>query len=149
MTRSLHARQVLAALERWPRGLTVCQPYAHLIAIGEKPIENRVWTTTYRGPVFVHAGLSRAWLDPGDLARFPVLDFGAVVAIADLVDCVPVSQLPVALRGHEHAHGPVCWVLERVVRLERPLPMKGARGLWYPEESLVAAVRAQLLELAA
>jgi hypothetical protein len=143
-------RETLARLEqRWPRGLTVCQPYAHLIACGQKPIENRTWSTPYRGPLLVHAGLSRAWLDPGETARYPDLAFGAVVAIAELVDCRPVSQLPPALRDHEHANGPLCWVLERVVPLARPVPATGARGLWYASDALVVAVRTQLRGLAA
>jgi hypothetical protein len=30
--------------------LSVRQPYAWLIVAGFKPIENRTWRTTYRGP---------------------------------------------------------------------------------------------------
>jgi hypothetical protein len=40
--------------------LTVCQPYAEMIACGHKPVENRVWWTFYRGPLLIHAGKSRA-----------------------------------------------------------------------------------------
>lgn len=33
------------------KALTICQPYAHLIAIGTKRAENRTWDTAHRGPV--------------------------------------------------------------------------------------------------
>lgn len=37
--------------------LSVRHPWAHLIIEGVKPVENRPWTTTYRGPLLIHAGL--------------------------------------------------------------------------------------------
>ncbi len=112
------------------KALTVCQPYAHLIAIGAKPIENREWPTRYRGPLAIHAGRSRDWLDEDSEAEFPGMVFGAVVAIATLYDCVRLAQLPDLLAGHQHAHGPWCWLLKEIVRLPQPLTVRGAQGLW-------------------
>ncbi|MEO5742762.1 MAG: ASCH domain-containing protein [Vicinamibacterales bacterium] len=126
------------------KALTVCQPYAELIARGDKPIENRTWPTSYRGPLAIHAGKSRAWLgaDDEDAALYAVdvraIPFGAVVAIADLVACLPLlypadgANWPArwkALANHEHANGPYCWVLENVRRIE-PAPYRGAQGIW-------------------
>lgn len=37
------------------RCLTLTQPYASLIAIGAKTIETRSWSTSYRGPLAIHA----------------------------------------------------------------------------------------------
>jgi hypothetical protein len=34
------------------------------------------------------------------------------------------------LRRHEHAEGPICWVLGHVERLERPIPCSGKQGLF-------------------
>lgn len=112
------------------KALTICQPYAELIALGEKPIENRTWPTSYRGLLAIHAGKSRSWMDDDDERRYPGMAFGAVVAVADLVDCRRVSQLPPELRDSEHANGPWCFVLENVRRLLPPIPAKGAQGLW-------------------
>jgi ASCH domain len=36
--------------------LTVRQPWAWAITHGQKNIENRTWTTCYRGPLAIHAG---------------------------------------------------------------------------------------------
>lgn len=115
------------------KALTICQPYAHLIAIGEKRVENRTWPTRYRGPLAIHAGKSRAWLtgdDPEGMA------YGAVVAIATVADCRTITDV---LRGcreypwlaeHPHAIGPWCWVLTNVTMLPEPIPARGAQGLW-------------------
>ena len=36
--------------------ITQPQPYASLIAVGAKTIETRSWSTSYRGPLVIHAG---------------------------------------------------------------------------------------------
>lgn len=40
---------------KYMRGLTLCQPWAQLMAFGEKTIETRSWKTDYVGPVAIHA----------------------------------------------------------------------------------------------
>ena len=42
--------------------LSVRQPWAWLIVHGHKPLENRSWATSYRGPLLIHAakGMTRA-----------------------------------------------------------------------------------------
>lgn len=102
------------------RALTVWQPWASLIAECVKTIETRSKPTHYRGPLLIHAGKStqcrrRGGLQVGDykvrpfgttgmalegpgLPRFRStprlqgywLPLGAVVAVADLVDVVPI-----------------------------------------------------------
>jgi ASCH domain len=37
------------------KALSVRQPWAWLIIAGHKDVENRSWTTTYRGPLLIHA----------------------------------------------------------------------------------------------
>jgi hypothetical protein len=50
------------------KALTVRQPWAWAIARGHKPIENRSWTTSYRGPLAIHAAAK--WDDdPEDALR--------------------------------------------------------------------------------
>lgn len=111
------------------KALTICQPYAELIARGEKVIENRTWPTSFRGQFFIHAGKSREWMDDGDEDDYPGMVFGALIATARLVDCVRFADLPPHLKNHEHANGPWCWVLDRVNRIE-PIRFRGAQGLF-------------------
>jgi len=32
--------------------------------------------------------------------------------------------------AHDHTEGPYCWLLNRVEKLDRPIPCNGALGLW-------------------
>lgn len=139
------------------RALTICQPYAHLICTGDKRVENRNWETQYRGPLLIHAGKSRGWMDPSDAARYPDLVVGAIVAVADVVACLSIDRvrehhsvlyrtLPESLtwvRYHEHTHGPWCWVLGDVVVLDTPVPCRGFQRLWTPPADVLAAVMRQ------
>jgi hypothetical protein len=71
------------------RILSIRQPWAYLIAKGPKDIENRNWSTKYRGPFFIHASLqvdqetcADHGLDPSDL------ETGGIVGMAEITDCV-------------------------------------------------------------
>ena len=46
------------------KAITTCQPYAELIASGAKRIENRTWSTSYRGELAIHAGKRRPRREP-------------------------------------------------------------------------------------
>lgn len=83
--------------------LTLHQPWAALIAVGDKTIETRSWSTRYRGPLAIHAGKTKAdftepvWqhclAEPGGaLLRDELrpLALGALVAVCDLVDVLPI-----------------------------------------------------------
>jgi hypothetical protein len=125
------------------KALTICQPYAELICRGDKPIENRSWSTAYRGPLAIHAGRSRAWLDD---AMFDSrgLVFGAIVGVAQLVDVQPLDKLPANVQQHEHAFGPYCWLLADVRRLRRPIELAGRQGLWVVDPSTLARITERL-----
>ena len=113
--------------------LTICQPYAELIMRREKRVENRTWRTDYRGAILIHAGKSREWLMGSD-----DFDFGCIVGTVDLVGSIPLELLRKRIPGskffhlinHEHTEGPYCWIMENPVRLAKPIPCKGALGLW-------------------
>lgn len=118
------------------KAITIHQPYAGLIVAGEKRVENRTWSTRHRGPLAIHAGMSRDWLRVGDDPDSFV--YGAVVAVCDLSACIPVQKAgseSVAGRfpwliTHAGAFGPYCWVLENVRPLNTPIPMRGRQGLF-------------------
>lgn len=122
------------------KALTIGQPYAELILRGEKLIENRTWPTNHRGPLLIHAGKSRSWLDPGDEARYPGMVFGAIVGQAMVTACLRVEHLPAGLREHAHAHGPWCWVLQGAYAVD-PVPYRGAQGLFEVPDDIAAALR--------
>lgn len=81
------------------------QPWAWMVASGDKDVENRRWTTSYRGPFLVHAAMGmseRDYLDAWEWVesrfgrvvrdRIPARDAlvrGAIVGRAVIVDVVP------------------------------------------------------------
>lgn len=145
------------------KALTICQPYAHLICCLDagdsrgKRVENRKWPSSYRGPLLIHAGKSRDWLDLhpyegiDNTYNIPLADmtFGAVVGRVDLVDCIRIEEIETSgkwdqkypwLRDHEHTEGPWCWVLANPMRLPEPVPWKGQLGLFdIPMAGVLAA----------
>jgi activating signal cointegrator 1 len=117
------------------KALTIKQPWAELIASGDKRVENRNWRTHYRGDIAVHAGIDRTLCRDLDQGYIDYMDFGAVIAIVEIVDCVQIDD-PAALEKYpwleddEYAEGPWCWILVDVRRLDEPIKVKGALGLW-------------------
>lgn len=127
------------------KALTICQPWAHLIVTGEKRVENREWSTKYRGPLLIHAGKSRAWLDDGPEVDEAEMAFGAVVGIANLAACLHIDTIKSGgysrvnwpwLATHEHARGTWCWILTEVMRYEKPVPYRGKQGLFFIPDNL-------------
>jgi len=124
------------------KALTISQPFASMIATGEKFVENRRWSTTYRGPLAIHAGRGSQYLDRAELRRWPT---GCVLAVGTLLACWPLGGLRRAARGcviarsavtvgdvldHRHTEGPWCWILVDVRRYRDPIPALGSQGLW-------------------
>lgn len=136
------------------KALTICQPYPELILRKEKRVENRGWHTAYRGRFLIHAGKSRAWLQPGDLQRFGrELAFGAIVGAATVIDCVHIDAVRRGdydtkypwMREHEHARGPWCWILADITRAPVETIVNGKQGWWNFTEA--AAERDYRIEL--
>src|SRR5260370_26794605 len=97
------------------KALSVCQPWAWAILHGGKTVENRSRPTRHRGPLVIHASRSRRYVGrdysvllPG-LPRWDQLEFGTLVGLVEVVDCVP---------------GPWCWMMDNP-RPCRPVAYKG------------------------
>lgn len=130
------------------RCLTIRQPWASLIALGEKTFETRSWKTAYRGEIAIHAGLkvdkSVCSLEPfrSALARHgltaDLLPAGAIIATGVLANCYEVTA-GLAEEGWpggdeysfgNYSEGRFAWELERVMPLVNPVPAKGRLGFW-------------------
>lgn len=126
------------------KAITVKQPWAELIARGDKAVENRTWCTKWRGALAIHAGLQDCESDMAAcwLARVvtPYQSYsckqlgvmlygsrGAIVAVCTLVDCVRLRHVPA--RHHVFAVGPWCWILSHVRRVHIP-GVRGRQGLF-------------------
>jgi len=144
------------------KAISVIQPWAWLLASENKQFETRSWSTTYRGPIAIHASRRTAESDASYygmlhdkriavelLARnIPVvtdLAYGAVIGTAELVACHPVEDLWLDLgvfegRVGNFDSGRFAWELRGAVLLPRPVPVRGNQGLWEFDESLIGAL---------
>lgn len=107
------------------RALTIRQPWVWAISEGIKRIENRAWTTPYRGDLVIHAGRSRDDMAEGRLLTPEAppdvsLVFGSAVCVVRLADIVPLAEV----EGERFASGPWCWLLEDPRPIE-PIPAAG------------------------
>lgn len=136
------------------KALTLTQPWASLVANGHKRVETRSWRTAYIGPLAIHAAqgfppqarqclrrpaFSRALWDlddpPYSLYAGDTLPRGVVVAVVNLVRCVPVEDVVLRLGAEEltfgdYSPGRWAWVLQLVDALKEPVPARGSLGLW-------------------
>ncbi|MFE0582483.1 hypothetical protein [Streptomyces sp. NPDC058874] len=125
------------------RALTIRQPWAAAITYADKRVENRVWPTSYRGPVLIHAGKTldrRHGPMVAAVVRGLQLELGAVLAVARITDCHEDDGecTPWSASGNFH------FVLDEVTALPLPIPHRGAQGLWTPPTVLMDRVREQL-----
>lgn len=128
------------------RALTLHQPWTTFVVAGTKGYETRSWRTSYRGWLAVHAGASiPSYLGLGrrgtmQLGEYEVekdrsglllrggalsqpyrLPLGAIVAVVELVDCLPMTT-------HADIGDPECVVvhgdgtIDYSVPLDRPAP---------------------------
>lgn len=132
------------------KALTVQQPWAQVIASGDKLVENRSWSTLYRGPLAIHAGarFSTRGMRDARVGRWAAergmtydavrwLPTGVVVATCELEDCHPAAWCCPPWGEHEYAeadgkvrHTVHHWLLANVKLLAEPVPAKGRLGLW-------------------
>lgn len=112
------------------RTLSIRQPWAWLIVNGHKPVENRDWATSFRGPVLIHAGLTMARSYYDELAQamsedfgielppYEALERGGVVGQAVITDCVTAHDSPFFF-------GPFGFVMADA----KPLPFHPCKGM--------------------
>lgn len=87
------------------RTLSIRQPWAALIVAGIKDIENRSWSTSYRGPILIHAGKAKPSpellleIEDEHEIKIPRMEFGGIIGTAEIVDCVTHSKSPWFIKG--------------------------------------------------
>lgn len=123
--------------------LSIRQPWAWLVVRSDlsdpaerrrqcKNVENREWSTPFRGRVLIHAGKTKPSEElmtdveqfarlglPGVRPPLPVeMEFGGIIGSARIVDCVTSHRSPWFI-------GPFGFLLEDI----RPLPFVPCRGM--------------------
>ncbi|MGI6375172.1 MAG: ASCH domain-containing protein [Anaerolineae bacterium] len=123
------------------KAISIHQPWADLIVLGDKDIENRSWTTRHRGRVLIHAGLTverdavadlQAWARENDWEYPDQPDTGCLLGFVTLADVVTESD-------SGWFNGPFGWVLTEPHYFQEPVPYRGRLGLFEVPDELVAA----------
>lgn len=142
------------------KALSFTQPWAQLVALGEKKVETRSWRTSTRGLVAIHAAkafpisawvLSRRYpyygpaLEPW-ISRFPL---GAIIGTVEIVDTWRTSALTSGgkvISAKENAFGDYgpnrwAWNLQNPKLLAEPIPCRGHLGLWQVPDEIEEGIR--------
>ncbi|OIJ95432.1 hypothetical protein [Streptomyces colonosanans] len=130
------------------RALTIKPPWSDLIALQDeqlaKRIENRVWTTNWRGTLLIHGGQT---IDKQALALPAVREVlpddyepiqGHIVAVADLAGVH--ADDGACTRWSEY--GCFHWELRNVQTLQQPVHATGSQRLWKPNRQLLDQITA-------
>jgi len=136
------------------KALSFKQPWAHLVALGIKPIENRTWKTNFTGRIYIHASAKyhedfdhlvndkqlESMQDNGFL--FSGLTYSAIIGEVDIIDCVInhssiwAEETFIPIEGEGYPQKPIYnWVLANPVMYDKPiLNVKGKLSFWnfYP-----------------
>ncbi|GAA4327530.1 ASCH domain-containing protein [Flaviaesturariibacter amylovorans] len=134
--------------------LSLLQPWATLVVLGQKRIECRSWQTAHRGPLLIHASARKPtrrekfyFESAPYFGRFVPdmehLPYGALIGQVTLVDIhstewlVPQHQhlfddihWPQELAFDDYSPGRFAWHLTDARELPAWLPVKGTLGLW-------------------
>ncbi len=137
---------------RMVKCISVRQPWATLLVLGVKPVENRTWSTKYRGELYIHAGKAydkedvfyeiveglsaadRQKLNDAGIVKLSQIGFGAIIGSVNLDDIVTDCT-------HKYANqelGTFHWMVT-ARSLVFPVPWKGQLGLFEVPENLAVS----------
>lgn len=129
------------------KAISLWQPWASLVAHGLKRFETRHWTTSYRGPLAIHAAKRKPELSVSDRELIQAvidmgyrtlgqLPYGCIVCTCELVDIYPTHWLipPPDFTEAErsfgnYAPGRFAWRLDNVQIVDN-IPARGSQGFW-------------------
>ena len=100
------------------KALSVKQPWANMIASGEKTIETRKWPTDYRGPLLI-VSTREPRIEPA----------GFALAVVHLKDCRPMSRADELAACCPTYAGAYSWVLGDISRIQ-PFEVHGQLGVY-------------------
>lgn len=124
--------------------LTIKEPFATLIKNKIKYIETRSWKTSYRGELYIQAGVAKVRKDVRErkelskLYQEEDLQFGYIICKCNLVDCIYMTEefikqekernIDNFIAGHYEV-GRYAWVLKDIESIT-PIKVKGQLGIW-------------------
>lgn len=128
------------------KALTIKEPFASLILNKKKLIETRSWKTSYRGELYIHAGIAKVTkkvLDRPGLKELLGTDeyenYGLIICKCKLVDCIYMDEKYIEFIKNNRPDQFVCgryevgryaWILEEIEPLKEPILKKGQLSIW-------------------
>src|SRR5947208_760657 len=114
------------------RCLAVKQPWAWALVAGVKDIENRTWSTEYRGQIVIQASSSKTIVNKiskttGKSLPSMTFEYSALIGVVDVLDVVPLSE---ELENNLWVCGPLCWKVGNARMFREPIPAKGKLNLY-------------------
>lgn len=100
------------------KAISVKQPWANMIASGEKTIETRTWRTDYRGELLIVSSKSPK-IEPA----------GYALAVCRLWDCRKMTLEDQRAACCEIYPGAYAWILSDIRQI-KPFPVKGMLGIY-------------------
>jgi len=131
--------------------LSIRQPWAWLVCVGAKTVENRTWNATHRGCIAIHAGgfakavdqLLKQDVDQSVKREF--FTFGAIIGVAELYDSEPFEG---SFRDDPWAEGPYCLWFRNPHLFLHPIPHKGRVNLCELPNDVTKLVQDRMKECA-
>ncbi len=136
------------------KALSLTQPWAQLVVMGEKHVETRSWNTKLRGRIAIHA--SKKFPRPArDLSITDPLyilalgldgvdgmPLGAIIGTVEITDVCRTDDAQ-GISAKEAAFGDYgsgrwAWSLANEVQFFDPIPCRGALGFWEIPEDIAA-----------
>lgn len=129
--------------------LTIREPWASLIGCGVKIIETRSWPTSYRGELYIHAGVHKISEKDERAVRLSKLipnnrlHYGEIFMKCKLIDCIKIdeeyaakvqSENPKNYECGNYTPGRYAWILSNIKYIE-PIPAKGRLSIWNYEKN--------------
>lgn len=124
------------------RVLSIREPFASLIASGDKKIETRSFKTNYRGELFIHASgkkIDKSIVDNtfiNNMIKDRKMQFGKIICRVKLVDCVYMDQEFInSIKNTKeyqlglYKEGRYALILDNVELIE-PIIAKGRLNIW-------------------
>lgn len=136
------------------KAISLWQPWASLVVLGEKKIETRSWDTAYRGPLLIHAAQRKhlaEWRELMGMLEFHdafakhdieglaglivKMPLGCLIGSVDLVRTSNTESIRGKLSHREWTFGNYSdrrygWHLENPVLFEHPVAYKGSQGFF-------------------
>lgn len=117
--------------------LSIREPWATLIVLGLKPVENRTWWSNHRGPLLIHASRTFekddwVWIQnafPIDAVKvmesLKTAKFGSgeIIGSVNMIECVRIHPSP-------YFFGPFGFVFENAIRFDQFIPYRGQYGIF-------------------